>query len=49
MRFSATNHRLQPRFAVYANLEVARTLSPVPGSDHDRRETKLLTGIGITF
>jgi hemolysin activation/secretion protein len=34
---------------IYADLEVARTLSPVPGSDHDKRETKLLTDIGITF
>lgn len=34
---------------IYADLEVARTLDPVPGSDHDRRETKLLTDIGITF
>jgi hemolysin activation/secretion protein len=35
--------------SIYADVEVARTLSPVPGSDHDRRETKLLTDIGITF
>jgi hemolysin activation/secretion protein len=34
---------------IFADLEVARTLNPVPGSDHDRRETKLLTDIGITF
>jgi hemolysin activation/secretion protein len=34
---------------VYADAEVARTLSPVPGSDHDRRETKLLVDVGITF
>jgi hemolysin activation/secretion protein len=34
---------------IYADVEVARTLDPVPGSDSDRRETKLLTDVGITF
>ena len=35
--------------SIFADIEVARTLLPVPGSDHDRRETKLLTDVGITF
>ena len=41
--------RLYFPYNLYADLEVARTLSPVPGSDHDKRETKLLTDIAITF
>jgi hemolysin activation/secretion protein len=36
-------------YNLYADLEVSRTLSPVPGSDHDKRETKLLTDVAITF
>jgi hemolysin activation/secretion protein len=35
--------------SIFADVEVARTLLPVPGSDHDKRETKLLTDVGITF
>jgi hemolysin activation/secretion protein len=36
-------------YNLYADVEVARTLSPVPGSDHDKRETKLLADIAINF
>ena len=36
-------------YNIYWDVEVARMLDAVPGSDNGKRETKFLTDIAVTF
>jgi hemolysin activation/secretion protein len=36
-------------YGVFANLEVAQTLEPTPGSDGGKKATKLLVNLGAEF